>query len=108
MVGHVDKVPMLPANANRSLSADTGHFRAFTLMALSIRRYSSRRASVGLTLEGRHAGMNAAASAPTARTSTAPATVAGSVAVTPNNWDWTSLPKAATQGSARATPAAII
>jgi hypothetical protein len=27
------------------------------------------------------------------------------VAVTPNNCDWTSLPRAATQGSARATPA---
>ena len=33
------------------------------------RPYSSRRASVGLTFEARHAGMNAAASAPAARTS---------------------------------------
>jgi hypothetical protein len=49
------------------------------------RRYSSRRASVGLTFEARHAGMNAAASVPVARTSAAAATVAGSVAVTPKN-----------------------
>ena len=62
-------------------------------------RYSSRSASVGLTFEARHAGMNAAASAPAARSSAAVATVAGSVAVTPNNWDWMSLPRAATQGS---------
>ncbi len=40
--------------------------------------------------------MNAAASAPAARTSVAAATVAGSVAVMPSNWDWTSLPRAAT------------
>ena len=68
----------------------------------------SRRASVGLTFEARQAGMNAAASAPAARTSAAAAMVAGSVAVTPNNWDWTSLPRAATQGSAMAMPAAIM
>ena len=40
--------PMLPANANRSSSADTEDFPAFTLTALQIRPYSSRRASMGL------------------------------------------------------------
>src|SRR5207249_3417506 len=70
------------------------------------RPYSSRRASVGLTFEARHAGMKAAARAPAARTVAAAAIVAGSVAVTPNNCDSTSLPRAATQGNARATPAA--
>src|SRR5258706_16460550 len=73
-----------------------------------VQRYSSRRASVGLTFEARHAGMNAAASAPAPRTSAAAATVAGSVAVTPNNWDWRSLPMAATQGRAIAMPTAIM
>src|SRR3989442_6580165 len=73
-----------------------------------VQRYSSRRASVGLTFEARHAGMKAAARAPAARTIAAAAIVAGSVAVTPNNCDWTSLPRAATQGNARATPAAIM
>src|SRR5258706_13453948 len=73
-----------------------------------VQRYSSRRASVGLTFEARQAGMNAAARAPAARTAAAAATVAGSVAVTPNNWDWTNLPRAATQGSAIAMPAAIM
>src|SRR5947207_10944161 len=68
------------------------------------RPYSSRRASVGLTFEARHAGMKAAARAPAERTIAAAAIVAGSVAVTPNNCDWMSLPRAATQGSARATP----
>ncbi len=42
---------------------------------------------MGLTFEARHAGMNAADSAPAARTIAAAATVAGSVAVTPNNCD---------------------
>ena len=50
-------------------------------------RQSSRKASVGLTFEALQAGMNAAASAPPARISAAAATVAGSVAVTPNNCD---------------------
>src|SRR5580700_12262502 len=72
------------------------------------RPYSSRRASVGLTFEARHAGMNAAVSAPAARTRAAAAMVAGAVAVTPNNWDWTSLPRAPTHGSAMAMPAAIM
>src|SRR6202163_2707832 len=58
------------------------------------RPYSSRRASVGLTFEARHAGMKAAARAPAARTIAAAAMVAGSVGVTPNNCDWTSLPRA--------------
>src|SRR5262245_44168969 len=67
-------------------------------------RYSSRRASVGLTFDARHAGISAAARAPAARTSAAAAIVAGSVALTPNNWDLTSLPRAAMQGRARAIP----
>ena len=69
----------------RSLSADPENFRAFALIAPPIRRYSRRRASVGLTFEARQAGMNAAARVPAARTSAAAAMVAGSVAVTPNN-----------------------
>src|ERR1700691_139155 len=72
------------------------------------RPYSSRRASVGLTFEARHAGTKAAARDPAARTIAAAAIVAGSVAVTPNNCDWKRLPRAATQGSARATPAATM
>ena len=62
---------------------------------------------MGLTFEARQAGTNAAASVPAARTNAAAATV-GSVAVMPNNCDCTSLPSAATQGSAIAMPATIM
>jgi hypothetical protein len=50
---------------------------------------------VGLTFDARQPGMNAAASASAARMAAAAAMVTGSVAVTPNNWDWMSLPRAA-------------
>ena len=60
---------------------------AVELSVCNDRHHSSRRASVGLTFEARHAGMNAAASAPAAKTAAAPATVGGSVAVMPNNCD---------------------